>query len=76
MLTNNQKANAEVKAHNKRLRETGSKGLKGTKRLFTSDRFFKYSDTESRGKRGGIDAFLYREKVLLLLLYPFYEKVQ
>lgn len=65
-----------MKAHNTQLRESGSKGRKGTKKPFTLERFFRYPVIEHRGKRGGIDAFLYREKVLLPLLYPFYEKVK
>ena len=43
---------------------------------FTPERLFKHEGLERRGKKGGIDAFLYRNKVLLPLLYPFYEEVQ
>ena len=29
-----------------------------------------------KGKKGGIDAVVYRDKILLPLLYPFYEQVR
>ena len=49
---------------------------RGRKQHLTPERMFKYDDMEQRGKKGGIDAYLYKNNILLPLLYPFYEETQ
>ena len=51
-------------------------GRKGRKRAKQPHQIFKFEELKRDNKKGGIDWFLYREKILLPLLYPFYEEVQ
>lgn len=68
--------NEGIQAHNDALKASGSKGMKGRKRLRTVENVYKHVDLTRAGKKGGIDWFLYRKFILLPHLYKFYEEVR
>lgn len=51
----------------------GNKGKKGKRQLHQG---YVFELILRKGKKGGIKAVTYWDKILIDLLYPFYEKVQ
>lgn len=71
-----QDVNKEIEAHNTRKRQAGNRGMKGKKRKRVPKQEYTFEAIVRKGKKGGIDGVAYRDKVLLPLLYPFYEHIR
>ena len=68
-----QEMNIAIDAQNAKL----SKEIrKDRKQHLIFERMFKYDDIEQRKKKNEIDAYFYKNNILLSLLYSFYEKTQ
>lgn len=68
--------NAEIEAHNERRKASDVPDRKGYRMRRKAEHIWKYDDLQRSTKLRGIDWWLYREKVLLPLLYPYYEAIQ
>lgn len=68
--------NREIETYNNREREAGNRGMKGKKRKRVPKQEYKFEPIVRKGKKGGIDGVAYRDKILLPLLYPFYEQIR
>ena len=71
-----QEINANIDAHNRRLRAQGHTGNKGTKRRRKAEQIFKFVELKRENAKGGIDWWLYRTEVLLQRLIPYYHTIQ
>lgn len=76
MLTIDQAINDSISAHNQQQRDAENTGNKGKKRKREPHQEYVFEPIVRNEKKGGIDSVRYRDKILLDLLYPFYEKVR
>ena len=68
--------NKQVQQFNEERRSRGEISKKGRRMPFTPKRLFPDPGAVKISKGHGIDAFLYKDKIALPLLYPFVEQVQ
>lgn len=66
--------NANIQKHNNGLKESRQLGTKSFKRKKISEQVWKYKELSKKGN--SIDQKLYWDKILELLLYPYYKEIQ